>query len=114
MLVGDDAKRIAEAEQLARREIGCRVLRTSAYFQPEGHVQVEYLGRPVGAARNGHPLPLCSAWSDAQQEQCILAHCGVRLHGMEGPKRCFNARLNYSFSHWKRFSIRPLMHVPSL
>ena len=40
VLVGDDAKRIAEAEELAKREIGCRVLRTSTYFQPEGHVQV--------------------------------------------------------------------------
>ena len=40
VLVGDDSARIAEAERVAEAEIGCKVLRTSTYFRPEGHVQV--------------------------------------------------------------------------
>ena len=43
VLVGDDGKRIAEAERIAEREIGCTILRTSTYFREEGHVQVPYM-----------------------------------------------------------------------
>ena len=78
MLVGDDAQRIAEAEELAKREIGCRVLRTSTYFQPEGHVQVGCSRRPVLAAAG------CAGRCDAVQRTrcsinnlyrpCMLAH----------------------------------------
>jgi hypothetical protein len=48
VLVGDDSKRIAEAERLAEKEIGCKILRSSSYFRAEGHVQV-LLAAPAGA-----------------------------------------------------------------
>ena len=50
VMVGDDSKRIAEAEELAQAQIGCKILRSSSYFRPEGHVQVLLLSLHPGSS----------------------------------------------------------------
>ena len=40
MLVGDDWKKIEEAEALAKQHLGCQIYRSSFYWRKEGHVQV--------------------------------------------------------------------------
>ena len=89
VLVGDDAKRIAEAEQLARREIGCRVLRSSAYFQPEGHVQVGCWAGPVLAGttwvcrrlNNTRMLNMCSACTVSNSRNSAYWLCELCTFG---------------------------------
>lgn len=41
VLVGDDRKKMAEAEELAKHNIGCQVYRSSIYYRRDGHLQVE-------------------------------------------------------------------------
>ena len=80
VLVGDDAKRMAEAEKLARREIGCKVLRTSAYFQPEGHVQVGLrAGFLAASPEPSAGCPGADAWYTLVHRVHCVAQQGARM-----------------------------------
>lgn len=43
MLVGDDAKKVAEAASYAKKLIGCTILENNPYYRSSGHVQVRAL-----------------------------------------------------------------------
>ena len=40
VLVGDDAKKVAEAAAFAKKLIGCTILENNPYYRSSGHVQV--------------------------------------------------------------------------
>lgn len=40
VVVGDDAKKVAEAAGYAKKLIGCKILENTPYYRSSGHVQV--------------------------------------------------------------------------
>ena len=71
VLVGDDFDRMREAEQLARKHLGCQIFRSVPYFRREGHVQVA----PRLEAQTLHPKGLSCISSNSSEGWPVPPRC---------------------------------------